>query len=1174
MAKLHRLALLILFLLALPLLAGCPDDDDDFDRNAPDDDDDDDIAPDDDDDDSAEQNNTPPTITIASVIPDIEAGELLEGDLQVNFFINDPDSAGFEVLVEFSVDGVDGTFNTATLDDDNPYEDETGSAPLVNHPGTIVWTSNVDIPTIAEEVAVKLCATDSEGNSSPAACVFIEASTPVDNTGTNDLGAFCQPGHLEGQAWINGEAIIPLSDGECLNYQKTDPPAPDDFSSQFLLVLVNPEAEDAQFTVSPIAPPEQGDDDDDDSAPGDDDDDSAPAPPPPQSNSFRGGGSYAANSNPSLMLTQPVRSSRTQHRNPLAFGEYISPFGNTLPDRAPLPALTCEPDLGPGDLHNDPRNFEFRDTIMEGSLRSAVGADLRALGEYVAIYVDDEVPIDFDEFCDDDTNTVVPDDLPAFGFTNCDLEGVVDVFDNNIWPTLTTLYGIPSDVDNNCRVTVLLSHRLNSLTLTNGDTADDKRLVKSFAEPEIDLWASDLDLNPNSNEEEMLFLYAADPVGFWNDQTVPLVDYLNFEVNGRMAVALQDLISYSVHRQVEKTLLDPAEPTDIDNPPAEEDWLNDSMGLLAADVTGFGAISYWDAWIYMDRSHLLSLLSENTLEDFEDRGGQYVFARYLYDLYGDAFIYDVINAEDTQGLDTITAVLEANGYTAGDDDDEGEEIELFDAFALDWATAMAVSGRLNEANGQLVPDTVVPNFHEPGQVLLPDPAVPVPGQLYGAHGFQTGFDVRGPNVIEASGFDTDTDDTVAIFFPENLDPLLFHPQEDFYGTIKGFYGVAVVKISGLEQPVNYIKIETSNGTELLGNVIRINDSNPHNPLLTLEDVSGAKITTARRLDTGDEEFGESLDTLLANTGGERNVIGVVDEAQTITLSESEEPPDLGDDDDEAPSDDDDTAGDDDDDDTEVSAEITDTDRYIFTLDAKTTLGIWVDRRIADLTGAVTLGDPFLAVAPVSDVPDAFDYEQWNFGPTLADGPCGDASLYSYPVVMPDWLAPQANLISNPTMSGTFDPIVEPEPEEGDDDDDSAGPTVWPCQYDHDQDLIPDIAESAPGVLSDQIRLRQAQNLLEDPEFYEDTFGSTPEYDGLYNFAYPWFDEIFIDIDSNEDPDDAFATAIPEYNLGGRAAETGEEAVWMGTLPAGDYIIIVGGVGGAAGPYDLSVKLVQ
>jgi hypothetical protein len=176
--------------------------------------------------------------------------------------------------------------------------------------------------------------------------------------------------------------------------------------------------------------------------------------------------------------------------------------------------------------------------------------------------------------------------------------------------------------------------------------------------------------------------------------------------------------------------------------------------------------------------------------------------------------------------------------------------------------------------------------------------------------------------------------------------------------------------------------------------------------------------------------------------------------------------------------------------------------------------------------------------------------------------------------MPDWLAPQANLISVPAFNEAFVPIVVPAPPEGDDDDDdSAGPVEYGCLYDHDLDMIADVDESAPIALSDQIRLRQAQNLLLDPEFYAD-FAATPELNTLYNFEFPWFDAGFIDIDSNEDPDDEFATAIPEYNIGGRAAETGEEAVWIGTLPAGEYIIIVGGADGSAGPYLLSVKVIQ
>ena len=72
---------------------------------------------------------------------------------------------------------------------------------------------------------------------------------------------------------------------------------------------------------------------------------------------------------------------------------------------------------------------------------------------------------------------------------------------------------------------------------------------------------------------------------------------------------------------------------------------------------------------------------------------------------------------------------------------------------------------------------------------------------------------------------------------ENLDPLVLHPQADFFGTVAGNFGVAVVLISGLEQPVNYLVLESEDGSELLGNVIRIEDTDPYNMAVTLEDVN-------------------------------------------------------------------------------------------------------------------------------------------------------------------------------------------------------------------------------------------------------------------------------------------------------------------------------------------------
>jgi hypothetical protein len=797
-----------------------------------------------------------------------------------------------------------------------------------------------------------------------------------------------------------------------------------------------------------------------------------------------------------------------------------------------------------GDYHT---SFEFRQTIEGDSVRQSRGGNLYALGEHVAVYVDEETPIDWDSDCSDPNNPIEASDLPAFGFDNCDLDEVVNTIDDNIWPTLTGLFGMPSDVDNNCRVTIFLSHRLNRLTQTNADESDDGLLVKSFAEPEIDLWAADQTLNPGSNAEEIIFLYAPDPVGFYG-QPVPLENYLNYEVAGQVSVALQDLISYANHREAEKALLDPANPEDIDNPPAEEDWLNDALGLLAADLTGFGAISYPDAWLYMDRSHLLELQVASTLEDFRDRGGQYLFARYLHDLYGDGMIATLINAE-TQGIDSIMEVA--------------QDFASFDDLVLTWATAMAVSGREHPSGGQLVVDEVIPNFSEAGVVVVADPENPQPGELYGANGFQTGFRIRGENRVFTDGAVTGgpVEITDALVKTGNLDHQVFHPQTDFFGSVAGNYGVVAVLVGGLEQPINYLKIETTGGTDLLMNVIRIDDSNPDAPSVTLEDVDGAKMTTVRQL-------GE-----LDASGTDLHVIGRIDAEENIDLSGTQEPP-VGDDDDSAgpppplpfgAGDDDDSAGDDDDDDDDEASDIaiTDTDRYSFTLSSEQVVGIWLDRRLSSIAGEVDLNDPFFALALSTDIPDSFDYSMWGFGPLPSHGPCPDPSLFNYPLIMPGWLAAQGNLMSVPTegvlpVGVNWTDLV-------------AAPTSYACAYDHDQDGILDVDEFEPDNLMTQILLRQAENLWTDSDFYlgYELLGGSLAVDE------PWWSRDLMDIDTAEDSDDSFATEIMSLNIGGRSAADGKEAVGYWMLPAGEYTLIVAGSDSAAsGPYDLTFRVLS
>jgi len=1080
------------------------------------DDDDDTTMGDDDDDDS--QIAQLPEVEILGVDPSTLP---VTGTVDVILQVSDADSTGYAVTLEFGIEGSGSNWQPATVSnattDPNVFEEDVGNEGFQVQT-EMTWVSADDIPSTTEMGALRACPVDSEGNAGVCDVWPDDGELPVDNYAFNGGGAFCQPGDLEATNWVAGRAFIPLSDGNCLNYQLSDPPQADDFSAQFLMVLVNDTETDATFRISATSQPnfpEEG----------------AEGPPMPIPDAHTPGAGMS-------VLTR----------------EQAQVLASSWPDPGPPkgfspPQVTCVPDLTEADVNQDDRNFYLRDDLSAGSERITRGANLRALGDTIAIYVDEETPMDLDSDCSDPNNPIESEGLPAFGFTNCDLEDIVDVVDQNISPTLTSLFGPVSDVDQNCRVTVFISHRLNGLTADSSESEDDGFVVRSFAEPGIDLWERNLQANPFSNEQEMIYVYAPDPVGFWSENQVQLDGYLNYDLAGRIAVSMQEMISYAQHRGVAKELLDPQDPLDLNLPDAEDDWLNDAMGLMAADMCGFGSIAFEDAWIYMDRAHLLELQTENELSDFQDRGGQYLFLRYLVDQWGTSALSTIIDAETT-GVETIEALTGMD----------------FEEIVVQWATALAVSGRTNAAGLPLVPDSVIPGYLNSTTVSVADPENPQPGELFGANGFQQGFNVRGINRTFAGGAQAggSTELLERRVRTENLDPLVFHPQTDFFGTVAGNDGVVVILISGLEQPVNYLILESEGGVELLGNVIRIEDTaaDQANMDVTLESVDGAKITTVR-----------SLGVLGANEldpqGLERRVIGRIDPAEGFEVVTATTPPELGDDDDSA-GDDDDSAGgaraDDDDDDSAgiEDVEITDTDRYSFSLTSVTTVAVWVDRRIASLGGGVELDDPFVAVALESDVPDAFDETMWDFGPNF--GICPDpgvyipgTSVFFYPLVMPAFVAAQGNLSSNPVVE-EFTPLIG-----------TGSIPEYTCDIDHDQDGLADADEAEPDSLAAQIIQRQAENLDLDPSFYQNTFELLPE-DAL-DVTVPFYGANFIDVDSNENPDDEVATAYMAANVGGRAAEVGEEAVWMGQLPPGDYIIIVGGAGGSTGAYDLSVRIV-
>jgi hypothetical protein len=972
----------------------------------------------------------PPTLRVTNIDPDEPT---LAGDIAITYLITDPDSHSYRVSAWLL--GEDGPraltlVNPTTAP--NVVERSFPEAPVYDE-RTIVWASAADVPTLELGVRLKLCPVGPDGR--PGECDIFPAE------GTLDIfqpgaGALCAPGDLEALHWLDGYSPVPLSNDECPNVVANDPPLVDDFSAQFLLVLTNPEPEEVGFRIT-VSEPSR-------SAP--------PRPPPP-----------------------PVRPA------PIT----------APPGRA---RTTCEDDLDVSDVHQDTQTFFFREHLGPDAPRGTRGATLRALGDNLAVYVDDETPIEIDTDCGDPDNAIDPGELPAFGFNNCDLLPLVEVFDKNIHPTLEAKWGGLPDVDQNCRTTIFLSHRLNRLTLSDDDPTNDDRIVRAFAEPEFDLWQSNLVFNPDGNEQEIIFVYAPDPVGFYG-RFVPLDDYLSVDLFAAVARAYAGLLSYGAHGGFGNGLGNWNNP----GPPPQEPWLQQGLAFLGADLTGFGAAAHEEVWAFLDASHLQSLEAPRGPAEFGTHGGPYLFARALWEQYGDAIFTDLA-ASSLRGMDAIDELTGAP-----------------DAFLLQWATAIAVSGRLNEEGGRLVPDDVILNMAAPTQVVVADPEAPQEGELAGANGYQQGVELHGVNRTWTGGDAVGGPREIEArrVLTRGVDPLLLHPGADFFGTIAPDGGVAVILVGGLTDPQNRLTIRTS-GPSLLGNVVRIEDASPHRPHITLEDAEGADTTV--------------VEVRLA-PGVAGRVVGRI-EAPTAIASSTHGSPEIV---------------------------LADTDRYAFFLDVPARVGIELNRRYVDLVGSVPLLDPFFAVALADDVPDALDYAMWGFGP--ATGPCAEPAAYDYPTVMPDWIAAQGNLSVDPLDLGGFATRASV----------PGGDLTLPCALDHDQDGIADSDEPRPATLIHQIQQRQAENLALDANWYLGGFDTLPV---PLDVSAPFFDATFVDVDSNEWPDDEEATAFHPLGIGGRSTVYGEDAVWTGLLPAGSYVIVVGDAAGSVGPYDLEVRILD
>jgi hypothetical protein len=594
--------------------------------------------------------------------------------------------------------------------------------------------------------------------------------------------------------------------------------------------------------------------------------------------------------------------------------------------QAGLPALSPTPpppSYSDSDIGSARQEFRVRDSLNDSESYTAVEGTLWAVGDSVNIWVDSSLPVDYDENCDGIIETpgqiggldLVPD------FDNCDLTTISNIVDINIFPNLQSMFGNVSDVNGDGKITILISPVLNlmSVELDSGCDEDDdtgcesdssdaanqvaSKVISSFTLPSVDLEAYNPSDNALSNYQEIIYIYAPDPYGYYNtSEPVSFEDYIQIGLGSSIAYGLSQLISYNYH-------VTEAEGDE------EEIWIRAGLGFLAADLTGFGALNHQGVWDYLDSNQAFTLTDieaeEGELVSIDSRA-QYLFFRWLLDAYGSQAIQDLVQSELTS-TDAVTDAVP--------DDSEMDDL------VLRWQVAMLSSHSTLSTSGLDIDPTEFEPYSTPISIQAPHNN-PTTGDLYGANGYQMGIDIGGENdyVIEGT---TNQPATVSTTQMGHTDFLHFAYGQEFFGYVASGYSAQVVRLVDL--PFEETELTVISNTD-----------NYHVAIVRAEDpveFNYAKENSLTPLDVNTIDLPE-----LPTDGKKIYGLGELYGGASGSLSVSTIDPDGG----------------------SGSGNVYDTDRWLLSMDSYPTgqavdVAIWMNLKRSDMNGSVGLADPWMAV---------------------------------------------------------------------------------------------------------------------------------------------------------------------------------------------------------------------
>jgi hypothetical protein len=379
--------------------------------------------------------------------------------------------------------------------------------------------------------------------------------------------------------------------------------------------------------------------------------------------------------------------------------------------RLPRPAMSQRPQLAAAAAPSvgSRKTFHVCDVYPCSQVEdfAQVSATLRYVGQHAAIYLDSAAP--------------------TGGFTDQDLQALGQLFDSDLYGVDTRAFGAESDVDDNGLIFILFTGAVNRLTPKN-------ECGQSF----ITGFTFNADIDPafirdsRSNQAEVFYAIVPDPKGSITcafatsdvKQLVPVTFIHEF----------QHMISYYHH-----VLLGGGS--------TEVLWLNEGMSHLAEELGGWHFLAQgdttrfsdfvlgdiYDAYRYLKGPSAYAALWGSGTGTLEERGGAWLFLRWVLDQYGDASQNDY---DLTRRLEETPLRGAANVEAATGDSMSQLLPQWFLANYVSDLPAFAAPGRMHYTSWSFRKTFQSLNQQSPSTFDRPFPLVPlaVSGRLFDVSG--------------------------------------------------------------------------------------------------------------------------------------------------------------------------------------------------------------------------------------------------------------------------------------------------------------------------------------------------------------------------------------------------------------------------------------------------------